>query len=214
MPQPNNGPEVPQFAAAAALAKMDDGFTATKGPTGKTPELKEPLKESLKPKAPPPNLYGGTMKKLDVYGKPGSDPNEPIEGYVLYWFDDIQGGQFIQQALRSGWEFVTRDEVEVNAIEFGGGNVSLDEKVRVRSGNDGISATYFILMKKDKELDDYHRYGPESVEVKVHQQQEIQLSQGSFGSADGRYTAMNPPPGARSGLPTIKIGRYYKPPTT
>src|SRR5438105_4038041 len=82
------------------------------------------------PQAPPPNLFSGTTKKLEVFGKPGTNPNEPVEGHQLYWFDDIEGGLIIQQAKASGWEMVRKDEIALNDANTSPGNNDLGGDVR------------------------------------------------------------------------------------
>jgi hypothetical protein len=160
--------------------------------------------------AVPRNLFSGTTKKLEVFGRPGSDPKDPVPGFQLYWFDDIEGGLIIQQAKASGWVMVEKEEVALNDANTSPGNNDLGGHVRrwVSQGPDG-SAIYSYLMKKPNWLHDLHTNGPDSLEQRVHLQIEAQLRAGTYGARaeDRRYSATNPYPGTQSGLPPISMGR-------
>ena len=201
--------DVPSFTSNATLAKGD--ARPVQQPAKAIPEVKAEA-----PKAPPRNMFSATMKKLDVFGLPGSDPLEPIPGHVLYWFDDIQN--YVTMGLASGWVFVSKNEVAMNDAPTSPGNTALDDKVRAIVGWSGNEPIYSYLMKKPKELDLLHREGPDSIEQMVHMKQEEQLAMGTYRMSpdDGRYTAGHLPNGvAGSSLPAIKMGRYYKkPPST
>ncbi len=192
-------PEMPQFTAQKG-EPAEHGFVA-KG--------HQPARDEPSPQAPPRNLFSGTMKKLDVFGKPGTDPNEPIPGHVLYWFDDIEGGMIIQQAKASGYSMVRKDEVALNDANTSPGNNDLGGDVRrwVSQGPDG-SAIYSYLMKKPKWLHELHQTGPDSLEQRVHKQIEQQLKQGTFNANpnDRRYSAGTP--GVMTNLPPISLGSY------
>ncbi len=202
------GPDIPSFTSNAALAKTDAP------PAAVAPAA--PQVQADTPKAPPRNLFSGTMRKLDVYGKPGSDPNDPIPGYVLYWFDDIQDGMFLQQALVSGYEYVQKEEVAIGGNIISGANTDIGSNVSqwVGMGPNGAPVRSY-LMKKDKDLHELHMTGPDSLEQRVHRVQDQQLASGTFNvnPNDRPYTAVNPYPGTRSSLPPIQMGRYYKPST-
>ncbi len=203
----NKSQEIPTFTNSSVLAKVEAALA----------ESTEQQQPEAAPVAPPPNLFSGTTKKLDVFGKPGSDPTKPVAGHELYWFPDDQGGLMINQALASGWVFVEKEEVALNDANVGPGNTALDNKVRkwVGHGPDG-NPIFNYLMKKPDWLHELHMTGPDSLEVRVHQQQEAQLAMGTYNNRDlaHTYTAARAPgaaPGIRSGLPSIKIGRYAKP---
>lgn len=169
------------------------------------------------PAAPPRNLFSGTTKKLEVFGKPGTSPLDPLPGFQLFWFDDIKDGLIISQAKASGWVFVEKDELAINDDNTSPGNNALDNHVRrwVGLGPNNVAISSY-LMKKPNWLYDLHMYGPESTEVRVHQQIDAQLLSGSFNANpnDRRYTSTNPYPGTRSGLPPIQMGRNYVKPTS
>ncbi len=194
-------------------------FTETKA-KAEAPAVPEKFAKTLPvldPAAPPPNLFGGTTKKLEVYGLPGTTKEKPVPGHELYWFHDEQGGLVINQALSSGWRFVEKEEIALNDAPTSAGNSDPGNHVRrwVGHGEDN-NAIYAYLMKKPDWLYELHMTGPDSLEQRVHMKQEEQLAMGTYkmGPNDGRYSANNLPPGVRgSGLPAIKLGRYYKPPT-
>ena len=202
-------PDIPSFTSNAALAKHDAPAAAPQqaGPVG---PASAPQADNT-PKAPPRNMFSGTMSKLDVFGKPGCDPNEPIPGYVLFWFDDIQEGLILQQALASGYEYVQKDEVAIS-----GNNTDIGSNVSQYVGQGpNNSPVRSYLMKKPKALHELHMTGPDSIEQKLHRRQDEQLASGTFNvnPNDRPYTAVNPYPGTRSSLPPIQMGRYYKPST-
>ena len=183
----NKSVEVPQFTGATPAAEA--------------------------PKAPPRSMFDATTRKLDVFGKAGTDPKKPIPGHELYWFDDKEN--YVSLALRSGYRFVTNEEVAMNDSPTSGGNTALDEKVRQVVSWSGDAPVYAYLMAIPEELYRNQKEGPGSIE-EHHQELERQLSMGTYrmDPNDGRYTARNMPDGMRAyNLPLIKMGRYYKPPT-
>lgn len=195
---------VAQDAARLAATPQETGFV-NKGHSSAPEEI---------PQAPPRNLFSGTTKKLEVFGKPGTDPNDPLPGFQLFWFDDIKDGLVLSQAKISGWEYVQKEELAINDENTSPGNTALDNHVRrwVSQGPSG-APVHAYLMKKPNWLYDLHMYGPDSLEVRVHQQIDQQLARGDFNANpnDRRYTSTNPYPGTRSGLPPIQMGRNYKP---
>lgn len=63
-----------------------------------------------------------------------------IPGYKTYWFRGT--GQRIQQAQRAGYEFVERDEIQLNEIGYANGfdddgNTDLGTRVSVSAGDSG-----------------------------------------------------------------------------
>jgi hypothetical protein len=152
----------------------------------------------------PPNLFSGAQLRLAVYGKDG-DSNDPIPGYRTYWFNDIESGHRLNMAVRSGWEYVQKEEVNLNDHEAGPANTDLGNHVRrwVENGPAGLPI-YAYLMKKPNWLHDLHETGPDSREQRIHQKVENELRQGTLNQqrGDGRYTQASNP---RSSLPKISI---------
>ena len=164
----------------------------------------------------PPNLFSGQMLKMGVYGKPGTDPNDPIPGFELCWIDDVNDGTVIGGCLASGWEFVKKDEIaSLNDAPVSPGNNALDDHVRrwVTTAPGG-GAVYSHLMKKPKWIADAHR---EEVEQKVHMVLENQLRSGTFKDSPDqkRYTANTVPAGHRSTghVAPIIMGRSRRTPS-
>jgi hypothetical protein len=93
-------------------------------------------------KRPRRNLFNGTQQKLSVYGE--------IPGYRLYIFNDIPGR--IEQALASGYEFVHRDELEIETSRTATeANTSTDSRVRYSISTSGEGPLYAYLMKIPQE---------------------------------------------------------------
>lgn len=161
-------------------------------------------KQAEVPYQKPVNLFSGDRKRFEVMGKNGSF-TDPIPGFRLYAFKDINGGMRISQALASGWQFVNKEEVVLND----GWNTPLDtdlgSKVRIPAEQNDESGKpiYHYLMKKPKWLDDEHMAERE----KLHDQIDASLRAGTFNMTgnERRYTAANPPVGSPSGLPPISI---------
>lgn len=204
--------DIPSFKDAAKLAKGGDV-----GPVVTPPEPPAEIDmANPAPVAPPVNLFAGTAKKLEVFGKPGTDPKDPIPGYQLFWMDDIEGGLLLSQALASGWQYVEKDEIALNDAPASPGNTDVGNHVRRWVGHGADDRPiYSYLMKKPNWLHELHMTGPDSIEQRVHMKQEEQLMMGTLNvnPNDRPYTARTPYPGTRSGLPPISIGRYYKPPS-
>jgi hypothetical protein len=140
----------------------------------------EPVRPKLgdpDPKAPPPNLFSGRVKRLEVHPLPGGDPNDPIPGYRLYWFHDVENE--IAKAEASGYRFVEREEIGLNEAHVSPGNNDLGVHVRrwVNSvGGPNGGPVYAFLMKKPNWLAELHDAELE----KVHQMQEAQLRAGNM----------------------------------
>jgi hypothetical protein len=190
--------EQKQAASARAKARL----AAKQQPE---PEVKPTPAASVgaAPKARPRNLFSGDTLKLQVFGKGGND-RDPIPGFRLYWFNDVEGGLRVAQARASGWQFVEKEEVALNETEVTPSNNDLGSHVRrwVSQGNDG-NAVFAYLMKKPLDLDAEHQAEREQ----LHDQIQAALTAGTFnmGANERRYTAMNPPIGSPSGLPPISI---------
>lgn len=80
-----------------------------------------------------------------------------IPGYVLHWFRSTP--QRIDQAIKAGYEFVERGEVEVNGIGLANsydadGNTDLGTRVSVSAGSegDGSNTSRLYLMKIKQEF--------------------------------------------------------------
>lgn len=80
-----------------------------------------------------------------------------IPGYSCHWFRGTS--QRIQQAQRAGYEFVERDEVQLNETGFandpgGDGNTDMGSRVSVSAGDSGAEdgGIKLYLMKIRKEL--------------------------------------------------------------
>ncbi len=108
----------------------------------------------------------------------GGDPRDPIPGYRLYWFHDVDGGLEIARAEASGYRFVERDEIGLNDAQVSPGNNDLGTHVRrwVDSGGPNGLPIFAFLMKKPNWLAELHDAELE----KVHQQQEAQLNAGNM----------------------------------
>lgn len=213
--------EVPSFTDMAALAKVE---ADPKEPSAPDIIKAAPIPAVVAmqdlpppdPEAPPVNMFSGVMPKLAVYGRPGTDPMKPIPGHELYWFTDENGGLQISNAIASGWRFVDKEEIALNEALTSPGNSDTGSRVRRWVGSGANNTPEFnYLMKIPDWLYKKHMAERE----RIHQQQEEQLAMGTYKVDDTEhtYTAGRAPgaaPGARSGLPSIKIGRYYRPPST
>ncbi len=100
-----------EATVAARNAKNAAMVDEIAGVTVPPRETKAKVK-SEQPAAPPMNLFSGDVRKLQVFGRDG---NEGIPGFKTRWFADEGGsGVRINMARRSGWDFVTREEVALN----------------------------------------------------------------------------------------------------
>lgn len=212
--------DVPSFTDTMATAMTTESAPVGRkaGPPSQEglPPIPATKPEGDMPVAPPRNLFSGTTKKLEVFGKPGTDPMEPIPGHQLYWFDDVEGGLQISAALASGWRYVEKEEIALNDAPTSPGNSDIGNHVRRWVGQGGDDhPVYAYLMKKPNWLHELHMTGPESIEERVHKKQEEQLAMGTLNvnPNDRPYTARNPYPGTSSKLPPISIGRYYRRPS-
>jgi hypothetical protein len=132
----------------------------------------------------PPNLFDGQHKSLEVMGRNGSY-EDPIPGFKLYWFIDRDSGTRLSLARRSGYEFVSNEEVVLND-NIVSGNDDLGGHVRKFSKEVLDSKpVYLYLMKKPKWLADRHADDFE----KIHVRQEAELRAGriSTNAKDGQY---------------------------
>lgn len=79
----------------------------------------------------------------------------PIEGYVMHWFADRPGR--INRAMQAGYEFVNRDEVQLNNMGLASdmtvdGNTDLGTRISIHGGvTDNGSSERMYLMKIKKE---------------------------------------------------------------
>lgn len=152
-----------------------------------------------KPETIPPDLFSGFTKRLEYFGE--------REGFKRWWCNDDKGGTTIGRALKSGWTFVKRTDVQLNAAVTPRNN-DLGSNIRQYVGTDDAGLPmYAYLMEKPKWLCDLHDFGPGSRE-EYHEQLEKQIRAGTIGMKRGekRYTAINQYPGAGpSTLPPISI---------
>ncbi len=150
--------------------------------------------DPLKPETIPPNLFSGNQKRLEWFGE--------REGFRRRWFNDERNGLNIGLALKSGWTFVERVDVQLNAAASPR-NADLGSHVKTFVGSDA-NPMYAYLMEKPEWLCEIHENGPGS-RGEEQRRREQQIAEGTIGSqpGDGRYSARNPPLGSPSGLPPI-----------
>ena len=151
------------------------------------------------PSKPIRNLFSGQMLKLSVMGRNGS-AEDPIPGWRLYWFHDVgNNGTRIAQARMSGWEHVTKDEIELfdNLVP---GNNDLGSNVRQVANPNDTPPTYCYLMKKPRALDALHQAEMQKVNDRI----EMAIRAGRIGAKpeDRRYAPGDIP---GSSLPKIEI---------
>ena len=165
-----------------------------------------PTAEEKPAAAPSPrrrvNLFNGNRKRFEIMGKNGSF-TDPIPGYRLYAFKDA--GNRIQDAIVSGWTFVTKDEVFLNDQWNTPLDTDLGSHIRIPANQNDESGhpVYHVIMKKLKihdqeDMEEFER---------LHDSIEQSLRAGTFNMTPGekRYTAANPPVGSPSGLPPISM---------
>ncbi len=155
--------------------------------------------EPDKPETIPPNLFSGFTKRMEFFGD--------REGFRRRYFNDDKGGTNIGMALRSGWTFVERDEVQLNAAVTPR-NTDLGSKVSLWVGTDADgSPMHAYLMEKPQWLCDKHDNDPGGREA-YHRQLEEQIMQGTLGQKAGerRYSSAHQYPGSPSTLPPISVG--------
>jgi hypothetical protein len=155
--------------------------------------------EQGKPETIPPNLFSGFTKRLEYFGE--------HPGFMRWWCNDDKGGTTIANAIKSGWTFVERTDVQLNAAVTPRNN-DLGSHIRQYVGTDEAGGPmYAYLLEKPEWLWKLHEYGPGSRE-EYHKKLEQQIRSGTIGMKAGekRYTATNPyPGGGQTGLPAIVI---------
>ena len=85
--------------------------------------------------------FGGNRQKLQV---------EPIKGYVLRWFNDVDGR--VERALDAGYEFATKEEAEgVGNGELHQENTDLGSRVSkvVSRGTDKVVRAVLMKIKQE-----------------------------------------------------------------
>lgn len=152
--------------------------------------------DPTKPETIPPNLFGMGVKRLEVHGE--------REGFVRYWQNNE--GDAIQLMLKSGWTFVERTDVQLNAAVTPR-NTDLGSHISQWVGTDARGQPmHAYLMEKPKWLVDLHETGPGSRE-EYHRQIEQQIQTGTLGESpkEKRYSASSNPwaPGSPTGLAPI-----------
>lgn len=93
----------------------------------------------------PPNLFSGDQKNLEVMS-PDGDAQNPIPGFYLYWMNDTDVR--IAKAIRSGYQFVERNEVMLNDGLVAGDDVAGNHVRKLVGGNADGKPLYAYLMKK------------------------------------------------------------------
>lgn len=150
--------------------------------------------DPTKPETIPPNYLSGFVKRLEVHGE--------REGFTRRWFNDDKGGSNIRAALASGWNFVERTDVQLNAAVTPR-NTDLGSRVQECVGtNENGSALFAYLMEIPTWLFEKHQ----EARIAYNRQLMAQIKGGTLGANanDGRYSAANPPPGGSS-LPPITV---------
>ena len=135
------------------------------------------------------NLFNGTQQRLAVHGE--------IAGYHLHIFNDSPGR--IEQALASGYEFVTPNEIE---LEIGrrvvDTNTAVDDKVRYITGvNEQNNPLYAFLMKLPLE---FFESDQKDVQDKIAQAEEYMVRNAGIGADKIGNTYI---PGGRKSALTI-----------
>ncbi len=177
---------------------------AASEPASAEPEAKPPSKEA-KPKSPPMNLFSGNVAKLQIFDPDG---NAGIPGFATRWFtDEGNSGVRINAARRSGWDFVTRDEVALND-SLTPLNTNLGDHVTmvVNPHAEGGKPELGYLMKIPQEL--FDRYQNER-ENTVHANIEHALRAGAMNrSSEARQYSANSDiaRATHSSLPGIEMG--------
>src|SRR5208282_3687067 len=140
-----------------------------------TPEMQTP--DPTRPETIPPNLFSGFTKRLEYFGD--------REGYRRRWFNDSQGGTNIGMALKSGWTFVERTEVSLNAAVTPR-NTDLGSRVSqyVGTNHETGGALHAYLLEKPLWLCKIHDEGPGSREA-YHKALEAQINAGQIGRQPG-----------------------------
>lgn len=161
--------------------------------------VKEEVKEGLgvrtpgeRNKRPRRNLFNGTQQKLAVYGE--------IPGYRLYIFNDVPGR--IEKALETGYEFVMRDELEIETSRTATeANTSTDSRVRYTISISGDGPLYAYLMKIPKEW--FEADQAEQQETIAASQRAMTRGRGSEADKIGQTYIPN---GRKNALETTQIG--------
>jgi hypothetical protein len=122
-----------------------DAKRAEAGHAAPPPDVREPAPAMESERGViPPNLFSGDQKQLEVLGLDGT-PQDPIPGFKLYWFNDVDIR--ISKAQRSGYVFVERDEVLLSEGLVSGDDVA-GNHVRKLVESKGEKPVYAYLMKK------------------------------------------------------------------
>ena len=154
----------------------------------------EAVPDPNKPETIPTNFLSGFVKRLEVHGE--------REGFTRRWFNDDKGGSNIAAARASGWRFVERQDVQLNAA-MTPRNTDLGSHVQECVGtNENGSPLFAYLMEIPTWLFEKHQ----EARIAYNRQLMAQIKGGTLGQrpGDGRYTASNPPPGGTS-LPAMSV---------
>lgn len=199
-------PEQKLAAAARLAAGRAKAKAAREAAASAQPAPAEAATEvAPAPKQKPVNLFSGDRRRFEIMGKNGSF-TDPIPGFRLYAFLDVQGGIRISQALQSGWQFVENDEIVLSDAWNTPQNTDLGSHVRIPANqvDEKGNPVYHYIMKQPLALAEEFALEREQ---KVHAPIEQALREGAFNMSanERRYTAANPPVGSPSGLPPITI---------
>ena len=142
---------------------------------------------SQRPTAPRRNLFTGTQQRLAVYGN--------IAGHHLHIFNDTPGR--IEQALASGYSFVKKGELELEASRrVVDTNSAVDGNVRYVVGQtEGNEAMYGYLLKIPEE---FHRADQKEMQDTLNTAEAQMLRNG--GAASDRLLNSYVPNGRRNAL--------------
>lgn len=101
----------------------------------------------------PPNLFTGDNKVLEVMSRDG-DIHDPLPGYKGYWFNDTDIR--IAKALKSGYQFVERDEVMLSDGLVAGDDVAGNHVRKLVGGQPDGRPLYAYLMKIPNHIKEAH----------------------------------------------------------
>ena len=195
-PQLASTPPAPEPAPASVIVNSPNLVSPQVDTSYAELGVEPPVLDPSKPETIPPNLFSGRTRRLEFFG------DRP--GFRRRYFNDE--GSNVRDAVRTGWTFVKRTDVQLNAAVTPRNN-DLGSNIRQAVGVQANgNALYAYLMEKPEWLCKEHDFGPGSRE-EYHQQLEKQIKDGTLGlkAGDRRYTKMDPEWGAGSTLPRISM---------
>jgi len=144
----------------------------------KQAEKKEVVRTRTTDGRPRRSAFNGTSQKLAVYGD--------IPGYHMHIFNDVPGR--IEEALSSGYEFVSPDEIGGVAAGVVSKNTDLGDRVRFLVGSaEGGGGLYAYLMKIKQEWHDEDQTELQRVNDRVDDAIRSGQNTKNGSSADGFY---------------------------